>query len=428
MNTKNQKIIHSKKEDISGNDSGLHPKSRELCSGTAIWQREKIMKLEFLQEIYEQPGYFSTVYLDTSGDAEDANKALELRWRSACESLISQGAAEETVKELSRAIGDAPFQQPHTGRKGQVLVAAEDTVLFTDELESPPTQFSDDEKSIFGAVPHLMPYLRIRSSRVPYLLVMVDREGADISIVDNTLKESTRTVEHDSDNPIRKSRDIPRGADEQTHFNAVEEQWKSNADFIARQIMEEADESDSEVIVLGGDPQMRSILKDRLPQETEKLVVDTDASHRGADENNQHLRVAISEAVASAVQSRTEETVADFESKRGNNGAVAEGWREVIAALQGGQVHTVLWARTADSSKRHGDLFIGSEPNMLAEDSTTLRQVGSTWVERVPAEDALLRAVIGTGAGIEFIDSNQVRLSENVGAVLRFSTEMKEAE
>lgn len=385
------------------------------------------MKLGFLQEIYEQTGQFSTVYLDTSGDAEDANKALELRWRSACESLTKQGASEETIQELSRAIGDSSFQQPRAGRKGQVLVAADGTVLFTDELESPPTQFSDDEKALFGPVPHLMPYLRIRAARVPYLLVMIDRQGAEITIVGNKLHERTVTIDGDDGNPIRKSREIPRGAHEQTHFNAVEEQWKSTANTIAEHITRIADESDSEVIVLGGDPHMRSILTDRLHQETEKLVVETDASNRGADETNQRLQDAVADAVASATRARTEETIAEFESKRGKNGLAAEGWQEVIAALQAGQVQTVLWGRTADSGNVHGELYIGSEPNLVAEDGTSLKQVGSEWVEPVPAEDAVLRAAVGTGAGLEFVDSDQVRLTENIGAVLRFSTDLPAA-
>lgn len=385
------------------------------------------MRLEFLQEIYEQSGPFATVYLDTSGDAEDANKARQLRWRSACEHLTNQGASEETIEALSHAIGDDTFQQPQAGRKGQVLVAAHGTVLFTDELEDPPTQFPSDQQATFSAIPHLMPYLRTRSSRAPHLLVMIDRHGAEITAVGNTLKERTRTVEGDDNNPLRKSSEVARGDHEESHFSAVEEQWKSNADSIAKKVSRDATQYDVELIVLGGDPQMSSLLKDRLHKETEKLVVQTDASNRGANESNERLQDAIAEAVASVVQEQVQETVTKFEEKRGNNGGAAEGWQAIIGALQAGQIQTLLWGRTADSSDAQGTLSIGSEPNLLAADDDTVKEIGSEWVDHAPAEDAVLRALVGTGADVVFVDSDQVSLTDNVGAVLRFSTAMDDS-
>ena len=65
------------------------------------------MKLAFLQDVYERPGPFATVYLDTSADAEDAAKAVRLRWRSAREQLAGDGVAARVVSMPCREWFDA---------------------------------------------------------------------------------------------------------------------------------------------------------------------------------------------------------------------------------------------------------------------------------------------------------------------------------
>ena len=77
------------------------------------------MRLGFLQSVYEQQGPFATVYLDTSGDAEDAGKAIQLRWRQARERLAQRGADEK----LLRAV-DEELEQPQSrsGQRGEVIL------------------------------------------------------------------------------------------------------------------------------------------------------------------------------------------------------------------------------------------------------------------------------------------------------------------
>lgn len=375
------------------------------------------MKLAFLQELYEHPGPFATVYLDTSADAEDAAKARELRWRSAKEQLRGKGAERNTVSALEDYIGE---HEVRSGVRGQVLVATNGQVVFTDELPEPPTQFSDDELVMFGPVPQLMPYMHMRRARIPHLIAMVDRIGADITIVDETRDAGSTTIEG-GDSPHHKSHTAGEG-NEKRHHNAVEEQWKSNADDIAEEITKHARENAVEVIVVGGDVEQRSLIQDRLRKGIEAKVVEAESSHRGRPAIDQYLRDEIAKAVQSAVDARVGEAIREFEQERGNDQRATEGWQATVEALQIGQVEALLWNGYSDDPERAGLLSIGPGAGQVAFDDATIAETGAEWIDHVRADAAVLRAAVGTRADLVLTNSDQVDLADGIGALLRFTT------
>jgi hypothetical protein len=91
------------------------------------------MDLEFLRPLYEHVGGYVSVYLDTSPDAEDATRAVDLRWRSARERLASAGADDTTLNALAAVLtgaGRAAAGRAAFGRDGEVLL--------TEPLPHPP--------------------------------------------------------------------------------------------------------------------------------------------------------------------------------------------------------------------------------------------------------------------------------------------------
>ncbi|MBA0124906.1 hypothetical protein H0B56_05060 [Haloechinothrix sp. YIM 98757] len=375
------------------------------------------MKLAFLQDVYRHDGPFATVYLDTSAGSEDAAKAMELRWRSARERLSRQGADERTLDALESNIA---LHGTRPGCRGRVLVASGGAVVFHDELDEPPEQFADDAGVAFEQVPQLMPYLRMRRTRIPHALAMVDRIGADITVVDSLGHAGHVTVEGDDD-PHHKSHAAGEG-DEKHHHQRVEERWKANAGRIAEELTRQVREHAAEVIVLGGDVEQRKLVQDRLRKGVRELVIETGASHRGRHAVDESLHREVGEAVATALRSRVEEAVGEFERARGNRAHATEGWKGTVDALLHDQVSTLLWSRDTGDSGADGVLAIGPEPNQVATDETTLTALGAAWVAHVPAQEAILRAAACTRADLVLVEEGTVELDDGLGALLRFTT------
>jgi len=88
----------------------------------------------------------------------------------------------------------------------------------------------------------------------------------------------------------------------------------------------------------------------------------------------------------------------------------------VVVRLRRGQVEAVLLVDDPHSADR---LFIGAgDPRLIATQPGTLRESGADPIE-VRADAALLRAVVGTGAGLLLVDPAEIDLVNGIGAILR---------
>lgn len=372
------------------------------------------MRLGFLQELYEQPGPFATVYLDTSGDAEDAAKAVELRWRAAKERLSEQGADSATVQAIEDRIGEHQWQ---TGKRGQVFVATQGEVVFSDELPEPPTEFSDDELARCGPLPHLMPYLRSRSARIPYVVAVVDHEGADIKAVNAERQSATTSVEGEG-HPLHKTRSGYAG-NEQHYQHSVEEQWRRNADEVVKEISKQASRLGVDMIVLAGDVQQRQLVRKELGKGLRERVVEIETGQRAQNVDEESMGEEVSEAIRSVVEARVAETVEAFQRERGRRERAVEGWQQTVGALQREQVQTVLWSVVPGKTER--DVPVGPAAGHIALDDRELAGMGVDQVEHVPASEAVVRSLVSSDAELVLVEPDRVELSEGVGAVLRYS-------
>ncbi len=63
------------------------------------------MDLDFLRPLYDGPGGYVSVYLDTARDHENAAREIAVRWQDARERLASAGADEPTLDAVAEAVG-----------------------------------------------------------------------------------------------------------------------------------------------------------------------------------------------------------------------------------------------------------------------------------------------------------------------------------
>ncbi|EWM10757.1 LOW QUALITY PROTEIN: hypothetical protein KUTG_01061, partial [Kutzneria sp. 744] len=131
------------------------------------------MQTTELRELVTAPGDFASVYFDASHDTEDADHATQLRWRAIRSALDGQGADHSTVEELEQAIltGAKPV-----GSAGRALIASAGRVLLDTWLAVPPTT----PVVRWSSLPYLLPLAAQNVPPVAYVVVIMDRIGADL--------------------------------------------------------------------------------------------------------------------------------------------------------------------------------------------------------------------------------------------------------
>ena len=98
--------------------------------------------------------------------------------------------------------------------------------------------------------------------------------------------------------------------------------------------------------------------------------------------------------------------------------ALGAGLDAVVSALQRNQVDTML---IVDDPSADGELWVGPEPTEIATDPAQLSGMSVADPQRVRADAALLRALIGTDADLTVLAPEEApELTDGVGAVLRY--------
>ena len=132
------------------------------------------MDLHWLKPLLGRPSPFTTVYLDvTRADAAGEAEAAD-RWKAVRRQLERDGAPARVLDEIGELVATPTgVRGPH----GRVIVADAESVVVDRVLAEPPAQ----AHAVYGPVPALLPAVRAADQTVSYLLVEVDRNGADLT-------------------------------------------------------------------------------------------------------------------------------------------------------------------------------------------------------------------------------------------------------
>lgn len=370
------------------------------------------MHLSFLRPLYERPGPWASVYLDASQDTEQGPKEYELRWQAAADQLRDDGCDESTVEALERALRDRPSEP---GRHGVAAFAAAGEVGLVEPMPAPPRA----PGATFAPLPHAMPLVAQRGEQVPWLRVVVDHTGADlVGVTAGGVPRTDRVA--GTEYPVQKTQ--PGGWSQPRYQRAAEVSWERHAAEAAEAVAEMAAAIGAEVIVVAGDPQSRPLLVDHLPKLWQDRVVPTDAGSRAAGADPEPLDELTARAVAEVAAAHTVDVLDRYRQQRGREDAAGSGLNAVVAALQRGQVDTVLLIDDPSSTL---SLWIGPEPIHLSLDADELKSMGVEQPQQVRADAAIVRAIAGTDASLILVDSGQLDPAElddsGIGALLRYA-------
>ncbi|WP_055589133.1 baeRF2 domain-containing protein [Peterkaempfera griseoplana] len=362
------------------------------------------MKLAFLSPLYARQGPFACVYVDTSRDVEDPERAIELRWRHLKRDLESQGADIATAGALAHVVGtDREVAGPH----GQAVFAAHGRLALAEELPEPPVR----DRARYTMLPDAMPLALQHAPDIPYVAVAVHRvpeagHGAmqqEIAVeMQSGRWPTTRVAGGD-----RTQRRVPAG------------EWRQGAARIGRELTELADRSAAEAIVLCGDVWARGVLTHELPGRLRDRIIGVEGVERPSEPGRALLEGELGYLFRGRMTIEDRARVEMFLARRARGHGAAEGLMAAVGALRRGQAEALLINDPPDLPVR---LWAGIAPKQIGLSEEELGAYGVRSWGAEPADSALIRAVVGTRAELIVVPREDLSLVDGVGVLLRHTS------
>ena len=349
-------------------------------------------------------GPFATVHIPMPSAVEQAGDRFDASVKTALEELERAGASGELVGRVR----DEAQSHQHTDGEVLVIVAnAGDAWSWTMDTEL------EQVLAETGPLPRIGRLVQESRRTLPHVVVLVDREGADIEVVhDGDSDDRSVTVEGDTD-VIHKS---PAGGWSQRRFQQrVENTWEENAQRVADAVADLHRTVRAHAVFVAGDERAVGFLLEHLPTEVRELVQQLDHGSRADGADLDGMRDDVDRALADMVARHTTELLERFGSARANDGAV-EGAEDTLLALFEGRVETLLVHADPDDDRT---AWFGPEPGQVAAEQATFETLGID-AEEGPLLEVALRGAQGTGSQIWFVPAHGPSApEERIGAILR---------
>lgn len=344
------------------------------------------MDLAFLQPLYEQPGPWASVYVDTSRHTESTAHERHLTARALSRELAGQGADEATCLAVRSALEELRHSsEPH----GRALFARAGEVV----LDPPPAERpAGGSRARWAPLPRTTPLLETAGEDPVCVVAYIDRKGADFELRRALGREDAGSVTG-RQWPLHRT----ASADwSERHFQlAVENTWEHNAAQVAEALAACREETGADLVILVGDDRERRSVHERLPQGVRERTVEAPhgAGSRLLDGDVERIR-------AEHVRHRVEEDLERFLAARSpdaeGRAPAVEGVPAVVEAAREHRIDELLVR--PDGPDAHREVWVGEEADQVAVRRTELKTLGEqrSWAAR--ADDALVRAAVATGA------------------------------
>lgn len=358
------------------------------------------MDTSALRDLTTAGGPFVSVHFDESHDTEDGAKQLTIRLKEIEAALSDQRADAETVHAVLQAVRDS---EPPVGKAGRSIVAAHGSVLLDRRLAAPPPE----QVVRFSPLPYLLPLATHEADTLPYLVVVTDQVGAEVTEHGHGAPR-TETIEG-VDPPEVQGGGGPAHRDKQTGETA-----RQNFEEIAKHVTKAAERSHAELVVLAGEVQARSALHERLPEPVRRITRDVEGGSRASGSSHDELDRHVHELLAGRRLASLDDVAETFRAESGRaSGLAVSGLEAVTTALAEANVATLLVGSPGDTS-----VFAGPEPTQVAVGKAGLQALGVPEPEQRRADEAIPFAAVATGADVVVLDE-RLDLWEGFGALLR---------
>ncbi|MEV7073910.1 Vms1/Ankzf1 family peptidyl-tRNA hydrolase [Streptomyces sp. NPDC093990] len=343
------------------------------------------MDLAFLRPLYEHPGPWASVYVDTSRRTEDTPHERHLAAVAVSRALSAQGADEKTCVAVREALQELRHSSEPRGRA--VFARAGEVVL------DPPLTRSPEAGLVrWAPLPHTAPLLELAGEDPVCVVAYVDRKGADFELRGALGRQGAGSVAG-RQWPVHRTSSSDWS---ERHFQLrVENTWEHNAAEIADALAVCQEETGADLLVLVGAEREKRSVHERLPKRLHGRVVEAGhgAGSRLLDEDVERAR-------AERVRRRAERELERFLAARapgddGRPGAV-EGLSALVEAAREHRIDELLIR--PDGPDAHRGVWAGEDPDQVAVRRTDLTILGEQITWSVRADDALIRSAVATGA------------------------------
>lgn len=311
------------------------------------------MDLSRLRPVYEHDGPFATVYMEGRAPSEDAEKQVRLRWQALRERLEEAGADPRAVAAAERSVLSATAGEEQAN--GRVIVASGDSGVVLDE--SWDAALGAGDEAHWGHLPELGAYGREAARAVRALVVLTDQEGARViqEVVAEQHTSETRADDEVEGSAIEALHKPRRGALSHNQIQRRADNAVSrNAEDIAAYVTQSAEAFHPRVVILAGEVQARTAVRNALPPPVAERLVETGRGGGGRDDyssdaddalNDEILRIAAEES-----EREGERCAGRLQAGLAHDQA-AQGSSPVAAAAEMGAVDTLLFEEGATASR-----------------------------------------------------------------------------
>ena len=369
------------------------------------------MDVSFLRPVLDAPGPYATVCADVTHTTENADTELDLKVRAVAEQLEQQGAPAPVVEAVrGRLLEGNDGGEAGTLKGRAVVVAADGSVVLDQPLVDVPRQ----PVAEWAPQPDLLPVLGQLPGRVPHIVALVDRTGADITVAavpGQTIEE--QEVAGDTFH-IRK---FPGGGWAHLRYqHNAENKWVHNADEVAAQHRLHGRRLSPRFVLVAGDVRARQILTDRAGDPWKDLVVSMDEGGRAAGADREPVDRREAELVAEH-EAREDADLLEKLEAASAHGLSVTGTASVVDALRKGQVETLLLADPPEDEK----LLVGGSPLELGVDQRDMEALGVQEARSLPGDRALVAAAVAGDAGVVVLPRAALPGDIPVAAILRYT-------
>lgn len=380
-----------------------------------------------LQRCLQSPGPFASLYLPTPSLEPHAARDATLRWKNLRRALAEEGADDATLGAMDEAVGvDTEAVQPavraepsntgpgrgvddeaeHAGGHSLAIIAAHGAVLLRRAL----TDDVGAGAARFGVVPWLVPVIESEQAQVAYLVVLLDRLGAEVWGVGRD-GCSVDTEFDGADWPIHR---VSSGGWSQRRLQQrAINTWEANAAEVASDVARLAAQLGAERVLVAGEAHSVSAFRSAAGGSLAPLLHTMERGARHEAGNAAQLAEEIDRSVRSVEAERTVETIEQFRSALPSSRAVI-GPERVFEALRRGLVDRLLVHDELDDGRQ---AWFGAEPSAIALDGATLHGLGVDGLRAGRLIDVAVRGALLLGGSVRVVPG--AVLEAGLGALLR---------
>jgi hypothetical protein len=368
------------------------------------------MKLASLKPLLDHEGPLTTVCLDVTRPDEVGDREIRNRWHALKRALEHQGTPAATIE----AIADVALRPTHVpGPHGRFVVADGTDILFDRVLADAPAR----EEAFHAGVVSLMPAAQAIDEAVRYLLVEVDRNGANLIWSGLDLPDDHVEGGHDVLHKVHAG-----GWSQRRMQTRVEDSWERNAAVVAAELDRLVAEHHPEVVLLTGDVRAVAMIRDEVGKQVAEILVDVAGGSRADGVKADAFAERLHEAMERFRTQRRDVVVSRLREALGRGDGVTA-LADVVEVLRRGQVAELVIADDGigiPAPLAARELWVGDDALAIAMRRSEIVGLGAE-PRQVRADIAVLRAAVAQDAGVTFVPEGTAAMVDGIGAVLRWT-------